>query len=557
VKKPAAKKSAAKKSAAKKSAAKKTVTKTGIFAHYLALYAKLTRKVPCVAVWTGTIRFPRGALAKWSARKHRYEEAKVAATLDRFARDVREGLRFLDLRVEGDTVEIVGWDWRDDWETLNQSLAHALEAGAALEPKGKIQVFARWDDGSCTWVSYTFAGKKLDVAEGDAKWESERMQKALATVGPRFEEWLRAHPDTRTRFERSGLYGYVDRSGREVFPPEFERAYEVRDGIANVQDERGARLLDIEKGLLPGVYFTTDYHRRGLVPVAVQQDRYGYVDRAGVLRIPAEFTRAEPFEGPLAVVAVGRDEVKRWITPAGELVGDPIAYTHGFTEDLAWVYDYERKSYGCIDGAARPAFERRFHAAGAFSEGLAAIVDSADPTKSGYCDCEGNVVIHPRFDEAHPFSEGRAAVRVGKEFHLVDRSGAFVGRTFDGIASSGMSEGMIAVRLRGKVGFLDRDGELAVPARYQEAHGFFEDRAYVAVAEQPGRAPRWGHIDRQGKLVVPATLEWTHRYDGGLACAKQDGLYGYIDREGRWVIPPRYKSMQPRFSEGLAFAQLP
>jgi hypothetical protein len=318
-----------------------------------------------------------------------------------------------------------------------------------------------------------------------------------------------------------------------------------------VNDATHARLLTRDGKILRGKYFLTHYFLRGLAPVAVEQDNYGYADNTGKLRIPAQYRLAECFRGPLAVVTRGSfaNATKHWITTKGDIVGDPIEYTHGFTEDLAWIYRYDIKSYGCIDGTAKAAFGSRFHATAAFSGGLAAVVEKENG-KWGYCDRSGSIVIPAKFDEAHPFSEERAVVKLGKKYRLVNARGKLLGEELDGVAGA-MSEGMIAIRKTGKWGFIDKNGKLAIPPRYQEAYGFFEDRAYVRLKNA------WGHIDRSGKNTIPITLEWTNRYRDGVAPAKMGGLAGFIDRDGKWVVPPIYHSTQPMFTDGLAWFRLP
>lgn len=50
--------------------------------------------------------------------------------------------------------------------------------------------------------------------------------------------------------------------------------------------------------------------------------------------------------------------------------------------------------------------------------------------KWGYMDKDGNVVINPQFDDAGPFSEGLAAVRIGNDdsgqYGYIDKAGKMV-----------------------------------------------------------------------------------------------------------------------------------
>lgn len=502
--------------------------------------------------WRGTLRFPKGAVAKWRSKTPRGATETVGAYLDQRAAGSREGERYFEVQVAGDTVTWSAWDWRADWEQALGALSEVLTAAATLAPRGKIEIVAR--DGGGRWITYSFVGKKLDVEEGECAPDAKKITTVLDAVRPAFDAWLAAHPDARDRHRHSGLFGYVDPSGQEVIAPRLRRAYGFHEGVAPVEDEDGrARLIDRAGRLSKDRYFLVDECWRGLVPVARTQDEYGYVDREGTLRIPATYLAAAPFRGPLAVVRTGvwHTQIERWITPEGRLVGEPFDATEGFFEDRAWVYQRAHASYACVDAEGKLAFEERFAAAGRFSEGLAAVSRIGAPQVFGYVDAAGRTAIAPRFAEAHPFSEGRAVVRIGKAFHLIDRRGELVGDPFGGAPHPLVSGGMLAVSIKGKIGFVDREGALVIKPRFAEAYGFFEDRAYARVGD------RWGHVDREGAFVVPPTLEWTNRFVDGLAPAKVGGLHGFLDRDGRWAIPPRYWAVQRELTDGLAWFQLP
>ncbi len=535
------------------------LTAAPLLGPWVALFEQLTSHQRRVVVFRGKVRFPAGGAAKWRAKTPKYREESVGVTLDRFALSVEEGSRWLDVRVTRDEVTILGWDWRFDWEKLAHSLCGVLEAGAFLSPVGKVEIFAREDGGSCRWISYTFVGKKLDIDDGDATWDGKKMQVALNSVGPAFRAWLDAHPRVKERYDHAGSYGYVDRTGREVVAPRLQRAYEFSEGLAGVQDKTGHRILGVDGKLLSGKFASVDYCLRGKMPVSIRHEKFGYVDRTGKLCIPAKFAAAKPFHGPLAIVHVGpsfHHRTQRWLSPDGELVGDPFDYTPGFSEDLAWVYRRDLETYGCIDAKGRPAFEKRFASAGLYGDGLAAVRELGSSMKFGYADRDGNMVIDQLFEEAHPFVSGRAVVRDGKAFWLIDRKGKRLGETFDGVTMPSVSEGMLAVSKRGRMGFVDENGKMVIPPKFVEAYGFFEGLAYVSVKQERGE-PLWGHVGRDGKFVVAPTLEWTNCFVDGLAPAKSGGLYGFIGRDGAWVIGPQYRSMQPGFSDGLAWFSLP
>lgn len=542
--------------------ASKAPPSVGILATLLRLYDSLTHRERVQAAWTGTITFPTGGAYRWRTKTLPHGDETVGAVLDRLAEDAARGRRWLDVRVTGDVVELRGWEWREDWERLDAVVGALFEAAAPLAPRGAGATYGNFRGGETSWVTRTFSGKKLVIDEGDT-WPAKKAKAAFDAVQAGRAAWFAAHPETLRDVEHSGNWGYVGRDGREIIAPIYRGAYEVHDGLAAVvQKNGGYRLIDTKGKAIPGTFAMARHHARGLAPVAIERsDRWGYVDRAGTVKIKPTFAEADSFWGPLAVVTHGPfgAQKRRWLTPEGELIGDPFDYTSGFAEDRAWVYTYGNDAcFRCVDALGRRAIARGFANGLPFSEGLAATVEIGS-AKWGYVDVRGGAAIAARFDEAHPFSEGRAVVRLGKEHRLIDRKGTFVGGPFGSTATCSrlVSEGMVPFVLKGKVGFLTGNGEVAIKPKYHSAYGFYEGRGYVSVPKKNGGGERWGHIDRVGEYVVLPSFEWTNRFFDGRAPVKVDGLYGFIDEKGSLVVPPKYKRVQPRFNEGLAWVELP
>src|SRR5918995_5572892 len=50
-----------------------------------------------------------------------------------------------------------------------------------------------------------------------------------------------------------------------------------------------------------------------------------------------------------------------------------------------------------------------------------------------------------------------------------------------------------------------------------------------------------GFIDRSGRIVIPPTFEFAWQFSEGLASAWRNGRAGYIDRTGKFVVPPLFE----------------
>ena len=88
------------------------------------------------------------------------------------------------------------------------------------------------------------------------------------------------------------------------------------------------------------------------------------------------------------------------------------------------------------------------------------------------------------------------------------------------------SEGLAEVSLGNGAGFgfVDVNGEMAIPAKFGETEPFSEGLAAVCLESRESRAQNgtelWGYIDKKGRLVVPAKYERCKPFREGLAAVK-------------------------------------
>src|SRR4030095_566469 len=68
-----------------------------------------------------------------------------------------------------------------------------------------------------------------------------------------------------------------------------------------------------------------------------------------------------------------------------------------------------------------------------------------------------------------------------------------------------------------------------------------EETAYMADYESP--SAKWGFLDKQGQLAIKAEFDDVGPFSEGLAAVNKNGLWGFIDHEGGLVIEPIYKSV--------------
>ncbi len=89
------------------------------------------------------------------------------------------------------------------------------------------------------------------------------------------------------------------------------------------------------------------------------------------------------------------------------------------------------------------------------------------------------------------------------------------------------SEGLAAVSLNGKYGFIDKEGRCVIPYRFEFAGRFREG---LAVARLQGK---YGYVDKTGRSAIPYKFETAGEFKDGIASVKFRGEDYFIDTEGR------------------------
>ena len=77
-----------------------------------------------------------------------------------------------------------------------------------------------------------------------------------------------------------------------------------------------------------------------------------------------------------------------------------------------------------------------------------------------------------------------------------------------------------------------------------DAEAFTEGRGLVTVYKG-GDKFLHGFVDTDGNVAVPVQFEAARLFSEGLAAVRVDGKWGYIDRDGRIAIKPRFAEAEP------------
>jgi hypothetical protein len=192
-----------------------------------------------------------------------------------------------------------------------------------------------------------------------------------------------------------------------------------------------------------------------------------------------------------------------------------------------------------------------------FTDSLARI--EADNEKYGFINRHGEIVSPCVFDFAYCFSEGFACVTEYNKRWKEDRwlyqgvpfkyckfintRGEFVTNSFDDARS--FQEGLAAVKVCGRWGFINTHGEIVCQCKWDEVKDFQEGMAPVK------KEGRWGCVNESGDIVVPCVWKEISGFVEGLSAVEGfDFFETFINKKGE-IIGEHWQCVGV-FENGLA-----
>ena len=110
----------------------------------------------------------------------------------------------------------------------------------------------------------------------------------------------------------------------------------------------------------------------------------------------------------------------------------------------------------------------------------------------------------------------------------------------------------------GKLGFIDKTGKVVIDFKYDDAGSFQDGLTYVGNYNDVSGDWNYGYIDKTGKVVVPMIYDDAFGAGGGFCTVgnvTQSGeyKYGYTDATGNVIVPLEYDDVSA-FQNGVAYA---
>jgi len=114
------------------------------------------------------------------------------------------------------------------------------------------------------------------------------------------------------------------------------------------------------------------------------------------------------------------------------------------------------------------------------------------------------------------------------------------------------AQGLAAIKVGGRWGYIDKSGNLAIPLQFEDAGSFSNVFPVESGGLASGLAPvkidgRWGYINKSGRVVIPAQFDYAKPFFTGLGAVQVGERWGFIDPTGRMVVAPQFESAEPHY----------
>ncbi len=310
-----------------------------------------------------------------------------------------------------------------------------------------------------------------------------------------------------------GKWGYIDRKGQVVIPPQFKSAWAFHDNRARVQPFDLPRQFIGRNGhaLQSDEWLPEDDFTDGLARVSAG-NQFGYVDTAGQLVIPAIYARAWNFNKGLA--RIEHLEKQGVINTSGDIVIPPAFDQIRIENDAGLILCHQDENAIVFNLIGKELFhlpKTKLVAA----DGHLLAVRKAELMY--FVEIKSRQLLHNQsYKNLIYLGHQRWAVQ--------DKDGYFLA---------------------------DHTGDILTPTSFSQINRFSD--AFASVAKNDV----WNYIDISGQVLTEESfvLAWDYR-EGFARAAFEDGI-AFINRQQELAFYPPEGALDMRdFSEGLAPVQV-
>ncbi len=380
-----------------------------------------------------------------------------------------------------------------------------------------------------------------------------------------------------------GKWGYIDRTGEIKIPPQFGEAKQFSEGLALVAGDEGGEgpvgFIDTQ-GLYkinPKYAHHSSPFKNGIAKVTlakIEQIDFKdgkYFNSSGT---QVDWTTANKIGGERRRLLKGH-----WIDTSGKEIDGIKALGIIKLNRIAFEQEnaikihgrtYKVDQYGLKDGKGHVAVKAKFYSIGDFynqtqgkvNEFTSACIVStwdalpwinvahSETQKCGLIDMDGNFVVAPDFDNIMLLAEDLAVFTIGcdsprqcnagkKGIFSIKEQRIIVNPQFMDIAR--LNDGLIAVNLDGKWGFIDVSGKYVIQPQFTSASPFKDGLAQVGLADYINKTGEYvykglmGDLQPKPKKIPAPPVAGNPESASGSLVKKGTGTVFIVSNEGHAI----------------------
>lgn len=339
-------------------------------------------------------------------------------------------------------------------------------------------------------------------------------------------------------------FGFVDRVGKVVVFPTYEKARSFTEGFASVRKEGKWSFIDSDGSpILPFEYENAGVFSEGLAGVK-QNGKWGFVNSFGKTVLQPSFEEVGDFKNGKAVVKLN-------------------------------------EKFGLVDKDGKMIAQPKFDEIGEFEKGLAKVrTGGADKPKYGYMNEQGEMKIPANFSGLSGFSSGGLArAKVGNGYGFLKSSGGWLGGKMPNYENATLFiDGFAQFKKKGKWGVIDENGVIQTNPAYDEVLEY--ENLQLKIVEDGDTSwvdMKGNKVDFQPKKKLTEEEIWANalptqqakhkkrkvggvifdtvgEIKKGLRKVSQKEKWGFINTLGEIIVPLKYDGIEDFDKNGLAKA---
>ena len=308
-------------------------------------------------------------------------------------------------------------------------------------------------------------------------------------------------------------YTIIDKTGKLIKKIDScETVYSFSDGMAGFKNKSNSKFgfIDINGNkIVPPVYDNFGAFSEGVAAVSKKTDnktKNGYINNKGDIILPALYDATGSFRNGWGLVK--KDSIYFFVDRNGNLKDPPRKYNE--------LYEF-RSGYalGKINGTG------------------------TDPHTYYYINTQLKEEFSVQAKQAYLFWDDIAIIsKDNVTYEMMNKKGEVFKKLTDIETLKFSSDGLLAVREKGKWGYINNSGDVIVQPKYDSCEVFKYGYGRVK------KAGKWGIVDKSGTEIIEPKYENILPGENGLFIFF-DKYWGVMDKTGKILIQQTYLTMNP------------